>query len=111
MPASAGGTPFELVEDGPGRHGVYRGKDRRRIHPLIGVSDRLTEARRGAWAAAAMRVVLVLVVWSLTAAPALQASHPMAALFCPLGYLLLEGAGLALVLGYLTGVARAASKY
>ena len=34
----------------------------------------------------------------------------MAALLCPLGYLLLEGAGLALVLGYLTGVARAASE-
>ena len=111
MPASAGGTPFELVEDGPGRFGAYRGKDRRRIRPELGVSDRLTEARRGAWAATALRVVLVMVVWSLTAAPALQAGHPMAALLCPLGYLLLEGAGLALVLAYLTGVARAASKY
>ena len=110
MPASAGGTPFELAED-PGRYGAYRGKDRRRIHPRIGVSDRLTEARRGSWVAAGVRVVLLMLVWSLTAAPALQATHPMAALFCPLGYLLLEGAGLALVLGYLTGVARAASKY
>jgi hypothetical protein len=111
MPAPAGGTPFELVDDGPARYGAYRGKDRRRIRPRVGVSDRLTEARRGAWAAAAVRVVLVLVVWSVTAAPALQASHPMTALLCPLGYLLLEGAGLALVLAYLTGVARAASKY
>jgi hypothetical protein len=111
MPAPAGGTPFELVEDGPGRYGSYRGKDRRRIRPRIGVSERLAEARRGAWAAAAVRVVLVLVVWSLTAAPTLQAAHPMTALLCPLGYLLLEGTGLALVLAYLTGVARAASKY
>jgi len=111
MPASAGGTPFELVEDGPGRYGAYRGKDRRRIRPRVGVSDRLTESRRGAWVAAIVRVVLVLVTWSLTAAPALQTSHPMAALLCPLGYVLLEGAGLALVLAYLTGVARAASKY
>jgi hypothetical protein len=94
MPASAGGTPFELVDEGPGPYGAYRGKDRRRIRPRIGVSDRLAEARRGAWAAAA-----------------LQDDHPLIALLCPLGYLLLEGAGLALVLGYLTGVARAASKY
>jgi hypothetical protein len=111
MPASAGGTPFELVEDGPGRYGAYRGRDRRRIRPRVGVSDTLAEARRGAWAATALRAVLVLVVWSLTAAPALQSDHPMAALLCPLGYLVLEGAGLALVLAYLTGVARAASKY
>jgi hypothetical protein len=111
MPTSAGGTPFELVEDGPGRYGAYRGKDRRRIRPRVGVSEHLTEARRGVWAAAVVRVVLVVVVWSLTAAPALHASHPMAALLCPLGYLLLEGTGLALVLAYLTGVARAASKY
>jgi len=111
MPASAGGTPFELVEDGSGRYGAYRGKDRRRIRPRVGVSDRLAESRRGAWAATMVRAVLVLVAWSLTAAPALQASHPMTALLCPLGYLLLEGAGLALVLAYLTGVARAASKY
>ena len=34
----------------------------------------------------------------------------MAALLCPLGYLVLEGGGLALVLGYLTALARAASK-
>jgi hypothetical protein len=34
----------------------------------------------------------------------------MAALLCPLGYLVLEGAGLALVLAYLTALARAASK-
>jgi hypothetical protein len=111
MSAPAGGTPFELVEDGSGRYGAYRGKDRRRIRPRVGVSDRLAEARRGAWAAVIARVVLVLIVWSLIPAPALQASHPMTALLCPLGYLLLEGAGLALVLAYLTGVARAASKY
>lgn len=110
MPASAGGTPFELVEDGPGCYGAYRGKDRRRIRPRVGVSERLTEARRGAWAAAAARVVLVLVVWSLSAAPALQASHPLTALLCPLAYLVLEGIELALVLAYLTGLARAASK-
>jgi hypothetical protein len=111
MPARAGGTPFELVEDGPGRYGAYQGKDRRRIRPRVGVSDRLGEARRGAWTAVVVRVALVLIVWSLTAAPALQTSHPMTALLCPLGYLLLEGSGLALVLAYLTGVARAASKY
>jgi hypothetical protein len=111
MPASVGGTPFELVEDAPGHYGSYRGKDRRRLRPQLGVSDRLAEARRGAWAAAAGRVVLVLVVWSIAVAPALQASHPLTALICPLGYLLLESAGLALVLAYLTGVARAASKY
>ena len=104
MPAPADRSPFELVEEGSGRYGSYRGRDRRRIHP------RVTDARRGAWTAAAVRVVLVLVTWSLTAAPALQASHPMAALLCPLGYLVLEGGGLALVLGYLTALARAASK-
>ena len=111
MPAPAGGTPFELVEEGSGRYGSYRGRDRRRIRPRVGVSDRLAEARRGAWTAAAVRVVLVLVVWSVIAAPALQARHPAAALLCPLGYLLLEGAGLALVLIHLTALARAASKY
>jgi hypothetical protein len=110
MPAPADGSPFELVEDGSSRYGSYRGRDRRRIHPRVSVSDRLADARRGAWTAAAVRVVLVLVTWSLTAAPALQATHPMAALLCPLGYLVLEGAGLALVLGYLTALARAASK-
>jgi hypothetical protein len=57
-----------------------------------------------------VRVVLVLVTWSLTAAPALQATHPILALLCPLGYLALEGGGLALVLGYVTALARAASK-
>lgn len=87
MPAPADRSPFELVEEGSGRYGSYRGRDRRRIHPRVTVSDRLTDARRGAWTAAAVRVVLVLVTWSLTAAPALQASHPMAALLCPLGYL------------------------
>jgi len=110
MPAPGDRTPFELVDEGHGRYGSYRGRDRRRIHPRVSVSDRLTEARRGAWSAVALRVVLVLVVWSLTAAPALQASHPMAALLCPLGYLVLEGAGLAQVLAYLTALARAASK-
>ena len=110
MPAPADGSPFELVEDGSSRYGSYRGRDRRRIHPRVSVSDRLADARRGAWATAAVRVVLVLVTWSLTAAPALQTTHPMAALLCPLGYLVLEGAGLALVLGYLTALARAASK-
>jgi hypothetical protein len=93
MPATADRTPFELVEEGHG-----------------GMDDRLTEARRGAWTAAAVRVVLVLVTWSLTAAPALQATHPILALLCPLGYLALEGGGLALVLGYVTALARAASK-
>ena len=97
MPAPADGSPFELVEDGSSRYGSYRGRDRRRIHPRVSVSDRLADARRGAWTAAAVRVVL-------------QATHPMAALLCPLGYLVLEGAGLALVLGYLTALARAASK-
>ncbi len=110
MPASGNRTPFELVDEGHGRYGSYRGRDRRRIHPRVSVSDRLTEARRGVWSAVALRVVLVLVVWSLTAAPALQASHPMAALLCPLAYVVLEGAGLALVLAYLAALARAASK-
>lgn len=110
MPASGDRTPFELVDEGHGRYGSYRGRDRRRIHPRVSVSDRLAEARRGAWTASAVRVVLVLVAWSLTAAPALQATHPVAALLCPLAYLILEGAGLALVLAYLTGLARAAAK-
>jgi hypothetical protein len=110
MPAPADRSPFELVDEGSGRYGAYRGRDRRRIHPRVRVSDRLTDARRGAWIAAAVRVVLVLVAWSLTAAPALQATHPTAALLYPLGYLVLEGAGLALVVGYLTALARAASK-
>jgi hypothetical protein len=111
MPAPAGGTPFELVEDGPGRYGAYRGRDRRRLRPRVGVSERLAEARRGAWTAAVVRAVLVVVVWSVVAAPALQTSHPKAALLSPVVYLLLEVAGLALVLGHLTGLARAASKY
>jgi hypothetical protein len=110
MPGPADRTPFELVDEGSGRYGSYRGRDRRRIHPRVSVSDRLADARRGAWTGAVVRVVLVLVTWSLTAAPALQTTHPMAALLCPLGYLVLEGAGLALVLGYLTALARAASK-
>jgi hypothetical protein len=110
MPGAADRTPFELVDEGSGRYGSYRGRDRRRIHPRVSVSDRLADARRGAWTATAVRLVLVLVTWSLTAAPALQATHPMAALLCPLAYLVLEGGGLALVLGYLTALARAASK-
>ncbi|HKU62180.1 MAG TPA: hypothetical protein VJQ44_13235 [Gemmatimonadales bacterium] len=110
MPVPADRTPFELVDEGHGRYGSYRGRDRRRIHPRVSVSDRLTEARRGAWTAVALRVVLVLVVWSLTAAPALHTTHPMAALLCPLGYLVLEGTGLALVLAHLTALARAGAK-
>src|SRR4026209_2855597 len=98
----AAGSALEVVEEGSGRYGSYRGRDRRRIHPRVSVSDRLTDARPGAWTAAAVRVGLGLVTWALPAAPALQASHPMAALLCPLGYLVLEGGGLALVLGCLT---------
>jgi hypothetical protein len=111
MSVPAGGSPFELVDDGSGRYGAYRGKDRRRIRPRVGVSDRLADARRAAWAAAVVRVVLVLIVWSLAAAPRLQQPHPLVALICPLAYLGLEGAGLALVLAHLTALARAASRY
>jgi|GEM_PF-5579527 len=111
MPAPAEGTPFELVDEGSGRYGSYRGRDRRRIHPRVGVSDRLAAARRGAWTAVLVRVVVVLVVWSLAAAPLLLEGHPLLALICPLGYLLLEGIGLALMLAHLTALARAASRY
>lgn len=110
MPAPAEGTPFELVDEGSARYGSYRGRDRRRIHPRVGVSDRLAAARRGAWAAALVRVIVVLVVWSLAAAPLLQKRHPLVALICPLGYLLLEGVGLTLMLAHLTALARAASR-
>ena len=54
MPAPGDRTPFELVDEGHGRYGSYRGRDRRRIHPRVSVSDRLTEARRGAWSAVAV---------------------------------------------------------
>ena len=111
MPAPAEGTPFELVDEGAGRYGSYRGRDRRRIHPRVGVSDRLAAARRSAWATALARVIVVLVVWSLAAAPSLQENHPLVALLCPLGYLLFEGVGLALMLAHLTALARAASRY
>lgn len=112
MTATIGRTPFELVDESVVNTPSYQGVERRRTRPRIAVCDRLAEARRVAWAVTLLRILLVIVLWTVLAAPHLMDSNLVAVRTgVPLVYVLAELIGLAVTLHQQTRLASAATLY
>jgi hypothetical protein len=82
------------------------------VRPTVAVSERLTKARKTAWAMTAMRVVLMVALWTAFVAPHLM--DPGLVVLrtgVPLAYVLAEVSGLAVVLHFIVRLARAATSY
>jgi hypothetical protein len=112
MTATIGSTPFELVDESATRAPAYEGVERRRSRPRVAVSDRLAEARRATWGVTFLRILLVVGLWTVLAAPHLMApSLLLVRTGVPLVYVLAELLGLAVVLHHQARLARAATLY
>ncbi len=112
MTATIGNTPFELVDESTVRTPEYDGVERRRTRPRVAVCDRLAQARRIAWAATGLRILLVIGLWTLLAAPHLMETRLLAVRTgVPLVYVLAELLGLAAVLRQQARLAQAATLY
>ena len=112
MTATIESTPFELVDEPSPHAPAYEGLERRRSRPRVAVCDRLAEARRATWMTTFLRVILVVGLWVLVAAPHLMApTLVMARTGVPLAYVLAELVGLGVVLRHQARLARAATLY
>ena len=105
-------TPFELVDEPSVHAPAYEGVERRRSRPRVALSDRLAESRRATWATTFLRILLVIGLWVVVAAPHLMAANLLLARTgVPSAYVLAELVGLAVVLRHQARLARAATLY